>query len=413
MGSRKGSLLEKEVQSILESAGFETERNKFVKGYEVDIFAKVRDSNVIIECKQYEQSNLSVRNLIHEWKGKNKYIGADIIVLAIYGQKITDEEKKLAEENNLVIWDEKKLDSFLTMNEDKYRDYILEELTSKLKSLGESYEWPIKQLVWEPYLKNKDTSAKRVQGNFYNWLKKRIRRKLREEGSNKTERQSHITFFEHFSEDGLIRSNIDVKSDSKRYKMLVERLEDNDNEFDSDRIKEYIEYVNSLNEELDSAKDYYLNSEGREQLSRLIHSRIIHTNISGIQASFEDFNQSPTIEVCSNGSLVVINVGKPNKKDEEELKWVLTREGINYKIEEKDQRGNINTVLEELVFVYYDIEEATDAIIRVFDEYYEKELDELCLTDKYLLNYKKKYSDKSKKNKLFESIFSGNTDSIV
>jgi Holliday junction resolvase len=70
MAARKGTLLEQNIETIFSSAGFDTETNTYHSDYEIDVYAEMGDIDVVAECKQYENSNLSVRNLIHEWKGK-------------------------------------------------------------------------------------------------------------------------------------------------------------------------------------------------------------------------------------------------------------------------------------------------------------------------------------------------------
>ncbi len=74
---RKGSMLEELVEMIFKRAGFEVNRNKKILGFEIDNYVSFGDRSIIVECKQYEQSYLPVRNLVLEWKGKNDIIGAD------------------------------------------------------------------------------------------------------------------------------------------------------------------------------------------------------------------------------------------------------------------------------------------------------------------------------------------------
>ena len=119
MLSRKGSLLEKDVERLLKLAGFKPQLNKIYKGYEIDVFLSYTGTKIGFECKQYEKSSLSVRNLIHQWNSKNKEINLTKIVLVLMGCDISAKDRELARKYNITIWDEKKLNNLL--------DYAIEK----------------------------------------------------------------------------------------------------------------------------------------------------------------------------------------------------------------------------------------------------------------------------------------------
>src|SRR3989344_1727907 len=131
MGSRQGSLLEKNVERIFKLGGFKTNRNAFVKDYEIDVLIKYGSQTIIVQCKQYEKSYINVKDVIHQWASKNKEIKADAVVIAIFGQEATREEKALANKLGIVLWDEgdvDKLDDLVAENGIKARETLLEEL---------------------------------------------------------------------------------------------------------------------------------------------------------------------------------------------------------------------------------------------------------------------------------------------
>ena len=66
----KGDALEKNVEFLFKSARFKTSRNKKVVKYEVDVLAEIGDRKIVIECKNYQGSNLTIRNLIRRRKLK-------------------------------------------------------------------------------------------------------------------------------------------------------------------------------------------------------------------------------------------------------------------------------------------------------------------------------------------------------
>lgn len=113
MVSRKGTLLERSVGLILESSGFRPELNKIIGGYEIDVFLKHKGYKIAFECKQYERSNLAVRNLIHQWDSKSKEIGIDKVVLVITGSEISSKDYDLAKKYGIVILDESQVTNLL------------------------------------------------------------------------------------------------------------------------------------------------------------------------------------------------------------------------------------------------------------------------------------------------------------
>jgi Holliday junction resolvase len=65
MASKKGTLLEKNVERLLRLSGLSPERNVIINTYEIDVFVIYKNKRIAFECKQYEKSGLTVRNLIH------------------------------------------------------------------------------------------------------------------------------------------------------------------------------------------------------------------------------------------------------------------------------------------------------------------------------------------------------------
>jgi Holliday junction resolvase len=150
MVTRRGTLLEKNIEKIFNLAGFNTQRGVFISGYEVDVFAKLKKHTVAIQCKQYESASLNIRDLIHEWDSKNKFIRADRVVIMVFGQEVKKEHRDLAKRLGIVIWDEKNMEYV----EDKVineRDNAQEELLKiidmkldvEIKSKKRSVGWII------------------------------------------------------------------------------------------------------------------------------------------------------------------------------------------------------------------------------------------------------------------------------
>lgn len=134
------------MEKIFKSAGFRTELHKKIKGYEIDVLAKFKTFSIAIECKQRESGSLTVRNLIHEWSGKNKIINCDMVLLAIHGVNVSISDKKLAKDVGIKIWDTDKIDKFLdtlTNEKENLQLKVLDELdikTNEVEKLREERE---------------------------------------------------------------------------------------------------------------------------------------------------------------------------------------------------------------------------------------------------------------------------------
>lgn len=126
--ARAGNLLETTVKKIFDLAGFRTKQDVKIKGYEIDVLAKYEGYTIAIECKERSSGGLIVRNLIHEWSGKNKIINADKVVLAIYGVSIRHEDLKLAKDNGIILWSEKDIEKFLDSAYEKKGEILVDIL---------------------------------------------------------------------------------------------------------------------------------------------------------------------------------------------------------------------------------------------------------------------------------------------
>lgn len=378
MATRPGTLLERQVESIFSSAGFNTETNKYHSDYEIDVYAQMGDIDVVAECKQYENSNLSVRNLIHEWRGKNESIEADVVVLVIYGQEIKDEEKRLAEESEIQIWDENDIENLLTKDDEQLKEFIFETLPLKDEELGAAYKTDIRELVWKPYLEGKDNiDEDMAHEELLQMVKQRIRREMFQKGSEKEERRRHIKFFERVKKDGLIRSNIQVKSSHEKFQKLLDKLDKSASPFENAKSDRYLGYMNSVQREFEEAKEYYLEVSGRKQIERLLKARLKYLLKYGGEVALAPRKQSNPIKASRENSKVSLNFEIENPGDLETIRWILTKEGsYNQKEEENGQKRNL------VSFRYEDIEDAVEAFIRILDEYKNWELDRVRLVDK-------------------------------
>ena len=104
LAKERGDSLELAIEHIFKVANFQTERNVFIAKYEIDVKATIGDRTIVIECKNYQNSNLTIRNLIHQWNSKNQLIGAHKIILVLAGLNIKESDLALASEFDMELW---------------------------------------------------------------------------------------------------------------------------------------------------------------------------------------------------------------------------------------------------------------------------------------------------------------------
>ena len=146
MTTRKGTLLETNVEQLLKLSGFNPILNRIYNGYEIDVFLIYKNLKIAFECKQYERSTLAIRNLIHQWESKNRELNFDKIVLVLVGCDISNKEYSLAKKHGIIIWDEQKFTNLLNKSIEKKtenKDTILKELgieKDEIKEVEEKFE---------------------------------------------------------------------------------------------------------------------------------------------------------------------------------------------------------------------------------------------------------------------------------
>lgn len=114
MASRKGSLLEKDVERFFTLLGYRTKTNVRIKGYEIDVLAIHGKTNIIVECKQRDQSeSLDLRNLIHQWASKNQIIQANKVMIITHGLDILYSHKALGKKLGVSVWSDKDFNNYL------------------------------------------------------------------------------------------------------------------------------------------------------------------------------------------------------------------------------------------------------------------------------------------------------------
>lgn len=132
MGTRQGTLLERNIAKIFKLAGFEVKQPTMIRGYEVDVYAVKGVFDVCIQCKQYEKSHLNIRDLVHQWDSKNtREIKVSKVVIALFGVNISQKEHLHAKKYGITLWDEKNIADYLDLlidNKNKGSEVLLKDL---------------------------------------------------------------------------------------------------------------------------------------------------------------------------------------------------------------------------------------------------------------------------------------------
>ncbi|MBW2993234.1 restriction endonuclease, partial [Candidatus Woesearchaeota archaeon] len=145
----KGDALEKNIEFLFQLAGFETQRNVKLAKYEIDVLAKIGDRNIIIECKNFQNSNLTIRNLIHQWNSKNKVIKANKIIIVIAGVNIKSSDKELADNFDIELWSDSDLTALfnLSLRPSQLREKLLNKISFKPIHIFELYRDEIAGII--------------------------------------------------------------------------------------------------------------------------------------------------------------------------------------------------------------------------------------------------------------------------
>lgn len=277
MASKKGSLLEQNVANIFRSLGFHTETNVRKKGYEIDVFAKKGNFEIIVECKQYEKSSLTVRNLIHQWADKNSEIKADRVILVLYGINIKETDKSLALSRNIVLWDEKTLQRYMDLtikNKEEALKRIIRELnldtedekTRDLRNVNEA-----KKLVMLTLMSGKtieEINEEDLYGSFILSLKSSLQATLRAKPTkNLRDKKDYAELFSRAEREG--------KTNKEKWEKIKEIIREDDKLFPKGKVKKvHLDAVKKIEELFEKGKKFFDEKDKGKLRQKLIKTAL-------------------------------------------------------------------------------------------------------------------------------------------
>ena len=116
--SEEINLLNQKVGKIFQLAGFKVSHNIILEDCNVRLLAVIDLPNVREDFKvacdfQYEDSEVPARELIMSWIDKNKKLRADKVIIALCGIELYGEDREMAEEHGILIWEESDVADYL------------------------------------------------------------------------------------------------------------------------------------------------------------------------------------------------------------------------------------------------------------------------------------------------------------
>lgn len=363
----KGSVLEKHVEYIFQLSGFETKRNVKLSKYEIDVLAKIGDRNIIIECKNYQLSNLTIRNLIHQWNSKNQIIKANKVIIVIAGVTIKKSDQELANKFDIEIWNETDLtDLFnLSLKPSELREKLLGKISFKPISISELYRDEIASIVIRPLLTGSKEDEEETFQLFNHWLRTFIRTNLQLEGTNKEERIKHIELFEGTKEKTAFFNLFKVKRKEVEYwGKLGERLK-HERILDKDVQEKYYKIMNELHQEYENQKKYYEIEDVEDKIRKLISDRLYNALNSNTTLCNFGFTRNRTVQVIPSGEgKFLIRIEGIDDKQANLINWILT---LEYSLTIEQQNGSISRVYD---WFSPSFEETCENVYRILEEYY-------------------------------------------
>ena len=319
-----------------------------------------------LQDMNYQNSSITIRNLIHQWSSKNELINADKIILVIAGKKFSDSDLELATKLYIELWNENDLSDLfsLSLNPELLREKLLDKITFREVAINEKYRELITYMVVTPILSQKSASNEYIFKYLNKWLRSQILTDLEFIDTTKELRTNHIYLFEGNKIEKkffnlLKRERTQVEYWDKVYKTLK-----SEKVLPDEMQEKYLLYMNLLKEEVFNQKDYLENSPERNKTlikSRIKNAFVLSQSHCKLSAHSLEHSAEIIFPTSENNEMFVLKVSNLNNQSANVLNWVFTSEYENYEIV-----NNSRTYEWE----FSSINELIKMIIRLFEEYF-------------------------------------------
>ncbi len=362
----RGDSLELAVEHIFSVAGFKTSRNVWIAKYEVDVVAEIGDRKVIVECKNYQNSTLTIRNLIHQWHSKNQIIKAHKIIIALAGLVIKDSDYALAAEFDVELWSQDDISEMfnLSLKPDELRKKLIEKIDFRPISIAERYRDDIAYLVIKPLLSYYDIAEEELFRLFNRWLRAHILTELQMTETTASERSNLIELFEGSkTKKRFLNLGKKKRKEVEYWDAVYEQLQSFD-VLSRERQDYYLSHMNDLLNEYADQKTFFSSDDYLARTRKLISSRLQNAILMGQSCSFTTSAMSNQVKVffAEEGN-VGIYIGGILEAESNVLNWIMTSQCI-------PQRNDNGEVI-SYGWWCSSLNDATEKLYRIFTEYYE------------------------------------------
>lgn len=363
MAKERGDSLEMAIEHLFKVANFQTERNVLIAKYEIDVLAKVGDRNIVIECKNYQNSNLTIRNLIHQWHSKNQIIGAHKVILVLAGLNVKESDRSLASEFDMEIWNQEDLTELfnLSLKPDELRERLFQKISLSPLKISERYRDDLTYLVIVPYLTRSSIDDELLYWKFNKWLRAHIITELQMVETSPANRLKHIELFEGSkTTKGFL--NISRKRKQVDYWNTVYHALEHEDILTRDQQRTYLSYMNDLLAEYNAQQEFFKSGEYFKRIRKLISSRLQNAIYHNENCRFKAGKVQNMIKVdlLDTGSFRIhitdISAGQGNI-----LNWILTSQYHRH----VDETGKI----ENFYWLTSTFNETSEKVFRVLTEY--------------------------------------------
>ncbi|HEY9221324.1 MAG TPA: restriction endonuclease [Lutibacter sp.] len=366
----RGDSLESGVEHIFKMAKFKTERNVFISKYEIDVRAILGDRTIIIECKNYQNSNLTIRNLIHQWHSKNDIIKAHKVILVLAGLKINNSDYELASQFDMELWNENDISDLfnLSLKPDELRERLIEKISLKEITIEERYRDAITYLVIKPILSGMDLPEEYKFYCFNKWLRAFILTELQMIETTSSDRLNHIHLFEGSKvKKGFL--NFKTKRKEKDYWFKVYTDLSSESILTKEIQDKYLSYMDSIVAEYNSQLQFFEGNDYLTKARKLISTRLQNAIYFGTDCSFTKNGMGGRIIVSLlEESDFEIRITQITEQESNALNWIVEADHLRV-------YNNLNNTT-EYCWYFSSYNETVEKVFRILSEYYELSLND-------------------------------------
>lgn len=362
---QRGDSLEAAVAHLFNIANFETKRNIFLAKYEIDVWAKIGDRTIVIECKNYQNSSLTIRNLIHQWHSKNDIIGAHKIILVLAGVDVKESDRELASSFDMELWNQEDLSELfnLSLKPDELRERLLDKVSLRPLTIAERYRDEITYMAIYPQLSRTKLSDEYIYRKFNTYLRAHILTELQMIETTKEERNIHIELFEGSKKKKSLFLFTKTRNSIDYWNTVYDKLSE-EHLLNPDLQQSYLHSMEMLLSEYKIQKIFFETGDYKERIQKIIASRINNAIQFNQKCKFYTPNYSFLVVVSlMDEGLFRIQVNGISGEQANVLNWILTSLNTRESVLINNTK-HINYYWHAGTF-----KEVCDKVYRVFDEF--------------------------------------------